>query len=280
MKITMLGTGHAVVTKCYNTCFTIEENGAHFLVDAGGGNGILKILQEEKISLLSIHDIFVSHAHTDHMLGVIWVLRMIGHMISAGKYEGELRVYCHKELAVAIETICGFTLPKKVMEQFGKQIRMIALEDRDVYEVLGKEVTFFDIDSKKEKQFGFVMKMKASETQEVSDETQASEKCLVFCGDEPLNEKLNELAEGCDWMMHEAFCLYEEREIFKPYEKHHSTAKDASELAERLGVKNLILYHTEDSNLTKRKELYTAEGKQYFTGNLFVPDDREMIELF
>ena len=47
----MLGTGHAVVTKCYNTCFTIEENGAHFLVDAGGGNGILKILQEEKISL-------------------------------------------------------------------------------------------------------------------------------------------------------------------------------------------------------------------------------------
>ena len=280
MKITMLGTGHAVVTKCYNTCFTIEENGAHFLVDAGGGNGILKILQEEKISLLSIHDIFVSHAHTDHMLGVIWVLRMIGHMIVAGKYKGELRVYCHKELAVAIETICGFTLPKKVMEQFRKQIRMIALEDRDVYEILGKEVTFFDIDSKKEKQFGFVMKMKDLETQEVSDEAQVSEKRLVFCGDEPLNEKLNELAAGCDWMMHEAFCLYEEREIFKPYEKHHSTAKDASELAERLGVKNLILYHTEDSNLTKRKELYTAEGKQYFTGNLFVPDDREVIELF
>ena len=267
MKITMLGTGHAVVTKCYNTCFTIEENGAHFLVDAGGGNGILKILQEEKISLFSIHDIFVSHAHTDHMLGVIWVLRMIGHMIVAGKYEGELRVYCHKELAVAIETICGFTLPKKVMEQFGKQIRMIALEDRDVHDILGKEVTFFDIDSKKEKQFGFVMKMVEEE----------SEKRLIFCGDEPLNEKLNDLAAGCDWMMHEAFCLYEEREIFKPYEKHHSTAKDASELAERLGVKNLILYHTEDSNLEKRKELYTAEGKQFFTGNLFVPDDREVI---
>ena len=279
MKITMLGTGHAVVTKCYNTCFTIEENGAHFLVDAGGGNGILKILQEENISLLSIHDIFVSHAHTDHMLGVIWVLRMIGHMIAAGKYDGELRVYCHKELAAAIETICGFTLPKKVMEQFGKQIRMIALEDRDVYEVLGREVTFFDIDSKKEKQFGFVMKLESEEAQDMSDENSLTEKRLVFCGDEPLNEKLNDLAAGCDWMMHEAFCLYEEREIFKPYEKHHSTAKDASELAERLGVKNLILYHTEDSNLEKRKALYTAEGKQYFTGNLFVPDDRDVIEV-
>lgn len=279
MKITMLGTGHAVVTKCYNTCFTIEENGEYFLVDAGGGNGILKILQEEKISFCSIHDIFVSHAHTDHMLGVIWVLRMIGHMIVAGKYEGELRVYCHKELAVAIETICGFTLPKKVMEQFGKQIRMIALEDRDTYEVLGREVIFFDIDSKKEKQFGFVMEIQAVETQGVSGEHQQVEKRLVFCGDEPLNEKLNDLAAGCDWMMHEAFCLYEDREIFKPYEKHHSTAKDASELAEQLGIKNLILYHTEDSNLEKRKKCYTEEGKQYFSGNLFVPDDREVIEL-
>ena len=276
MKITMLGTGHAVVTKCYNTCFVMEKKGTYFLVDAGGGNGILKILQEEKISLISIHDMFVSHAHTDHMLGVIWVLRMIGHMIVAGKYEGELRVYCHKELAIAIETICGFTLPKKVMEQFGKQIRMIALEDRDVHEILGNKVTFFDIDSKKEKQFGFVMEMQQEENNERSGEEQSAKR-LVFCGDEPLNEKLNDLAAGCDWMMHEAFCLYAEREIFKPYEKHHSTAKDASELADRLGVKNLILYHTEDSNLERRKELYTAEGSRYFRGRVLVPDDRETI---
>lgn len=277
MKITMLGTGHAVVTKCYNTCFTMEKDGAYFLVDAGGGNGILKILQEEKISLFSIHDIFVSHAHTDHMLGVIWVLRMIGHMLVAGKYEGELRVYCHRELAAAIETICGFTLPKKVMEQFGERIRMIVVEDRDVHEILENEVTFFDINSKKEKQFGFVMKMQSKDA--LLEENQQTEKRLIFCGDEPLNEKLNELADGCDWMMHEAFCLYGERDIFKPYEKHHSTAKDASELAERLGVKNLILYHTEDSNLEKRKELYMAEGKQYFSGNLLVPDDREQITI-
>ena len=46
MKITMLGTGHATVTNCYNTCFTISENNKHFLVDAGGGNGILKQLED------------------------------------------------------------------------------------------------------------------------------------------------------------------------------------------------------------------------------------------
>ncbi len=26
MKITMLGTGNALVTECYNTCFVIEDN--------------------------------------------------------------------------------------------------------------------------------------------------------------------------------------------------------------------------------------------------------------
>ena len=66
---------------------------------------------------------------------------------------------------------------------------------------------------------------------------------------------------------------YEDRDRFKPYEKHHSTAMDASKLAESLGVKNLILYHTEDKTLSTRKERYTKEAKEYFSGNVYVPDD-------
>ena len=79
--------------------------------------------------------------------------------------------------------------------------------------------------------------------------------------------------------MHEAFCLYSQRETFKPYEKHHSTVKDACMMAEELGVSNLILYHTEDKNLEERKRLYTEEGKGYYSGNLFVPEDMECFEL-
>ena len=64
-----------------------------------------------------------------------------------------------------------------------------------------------------------------------------------------------------------------------PHEKHHSTVKDACEVAEKLGVQNLLLYHTEDKNISHRKELYAEEGKQYFTGKLFIPDDLETIIL-
>ena len=80
-------------------------------------------------------------------------------------------------------------------------------------------------------------------------------------------------------MLHEAFCLYSEADIFKPYQKHHSTVKDACETAEKLNIKNLVLYHTEDKNKNNRKQLYLEEGRKYYSGNLFIPEDFESIEL-
>lgn len=59
----------------------------------------------------------------------------------------------------------------------------------------------------------------------------------------------------------------------------HSTVLDAARLAEELRVANLILYHTEDRTLGTRKKNYTAEAKTAFSGNVWVPDDLEMIIL-
>ena len=85
--------------------------------------------------------------------------------------------------------------------------------------------------------------------------------------------------QGCANSKDDAFCLYADRDTFKPYEKCHSTALDAGKLAEELGVKNLILYHTEEKTLANRKENYTREAAENFKGRIFVPDDLEVIEL-
>ena len=91
MKLTILGTGNAAVCECYNTCFALtdtnDENCAnnqdcqpknqHFLIDAGGGNRILKHLKDTGIDIADIHDIFVTHEHVDHILGIIWLIRII-----------------------------------------------------------------------------------------------------------------------------------------------------------------------------------------------------------
>ena len=51
MKLTILGTGNATVSECYNTCYAISDEGKHFLVDAGGGNRILKVLKDTGIDM-------------------------------------------------------------------------------------------------------------------------------------------------------------------------------------------------------------------------------------
>ena len=61
MKLTILGTGNAMVSECYNTCFALSERGKHFLVDTGGGNRILKVLKDAEIDIENIHDIFITH---------------------------------------------------------------------------------------------------------------------------------------------------------------------------------------------------------------------------
>ena len=51
MKLTMLGTGNALVTECYNTCFVLSDEYGHFLVDGGGGNTVLSQLKKAGIDL-------------------------------------------------------------------------------------------------------------------------------------------------------------------------------------------------------------------------------------
>lgn len=295
-QITMLGTGNATVSQIYNTCFVLQTSSTLMLVDAGGGNGILSQLKKVNVQISDIHHLFVTHAHTDHVLGVIWVIRMVA---QCKGYEGLLHVYGNDKVMKVIKTIIDMILAKKQLAKVAERVVFHQLEDGDCFEVGDMKLECFDIQSTKEKQFGFRAELpavsedsaasdNASEDDAASDDASADNasadnhaKPLVLAclGDEPYNEQNRRYIEGADWMMCEAFCLYADRDTFKPYEKCHSTALDAGKLAAELGVKNLILYHTEEKTLANRKENYTREAAENFKGRIFVPDDLEVIEL-
>lgn len=265
-KITMLGTGNAVVTKCYNTCFCLHTEKGIFLVDAGGGNGILSQLEKANIPLTDIHELFISHAHTDHLLGAVWIIRAIAQLMQKNAYSGNLNVYGHDKVIEVTEWICKSTLPKKIVAFIGNRIILNKLNKGDSFHAAGVYCTCFDIESTKEKQYGLRIEYDKN-------------KVLAFLGDEPYNPNNKEYVENADWMMSEAFCLYRDRDIFKPYEKHHSTAIEAARTAASLGIKNLILYHTEDKTIAERKIKYTEEAKLEFKNPVYVPDDLESITL-
>lgn len=269
-QITMLGTGNATVSQIYNTCFVLQTPSTLMLVDAGGGNGILAQLKKVNVQISDIHHLFVTHAHTDHVLGVIWVIRMVA---QCKGYEGLLHVYGNDKVMKVIKTIIDMILAKKQLAKVAERVVFHQLEDGDCFEVGDMKLECFDIQSTKEKQFGFRAELPSS-----SDES-GKPLVLACLGDEPYNGQNRRYIVGADWMMCEAFCLYADRDTFKPYEKCHSTALDAGKLAEELGVKNLILYHTEEKTLANRKENYTREAAENFKGRIFVPDDLEVIAL-
>lgn len=265
-KINILGTGCAMVTKCYNTCFTLSNGEEHFLVDTGGGNTILTNLEKLNIPIIKIHHVFISHRHNDHITGIIWIIRAIAQQIINGKYEGNLKIYCHKENIEAIRILSSLLLDKKFTNYIDDKILFIEINHDHKEKILTWDIEFFDIGSTKQLQFGFTTILN-------------NKKKITFLGDEPYREVLFDYANEADYLLHEAFCLYSQREIFKPYDKHHVTVKEACENAARLKVKNLIMYHTEDKNIVERKKLYTEEGREYFMGNILVPDDLEVINL-
>ena len=264
--LTVLGTGNASVIKCYNTCFVLCAENKRLLVDGGGGNTLLLQLNKADIKYNDIHDIFLTHAHTDHILGVVWIVRMIAQQMRLGKYEGILNVYGNDKAINTLSMICKNTLPLGIVKQIEKQVVMNVLNDGDKFSVGKMHFTAFDIHSTKEKQFGFHASLPNGLT-------------LACLGDEPYNDANHKWVANVDWLLCEAFCLKRDAAVFHPYEKHHSTAFDAAQKAQSLGVKNLLLYHTEDKTLSNRKKLYTSEAKEVFSGNVLVPNDLEQIQL-
>ena len=262
-KIIMLGTGNGGTIDLYNTCFVIENELGNFLVDTGGGIEIIKRLKQVGIDYKSLRNIFISHSHTDHILGVFWLFKKISRDIMHGEITEKINIYCNDVVYEAIKEVSKYILPKKLMDAVYAGVEFKVLQDGDKYNIYGIEYTFFDVQAKGTKLFGFECKL--------------NDKKLSFLGDETLNPTLYNRIRGFDYVMHEAFCLDSEESIFHAYEKNHSTTKSVSEIMNNLDIKNLILYHTEESHGIKRKELYTKEAQDYFKGNVIVPNDLETI---
>lgn len=264
-KIIMLGTGNGGTLELYNTCFVIQNDNGNFLVDTGGSIEIIDRLKKVNIGIKDIKHIFISHSHTDHILGLIWMFKKLGRASINGEIETNINIYCNDVVYESIMEVSKHILPEKLVKGVLSIVNFHILKSEEEIEINGINYTFFDIQARGTKQFGFECKL--------------NERRLVFLGDETLNPNLYERVKNSDYVMHEAFCLDSEENIFHAYEKNHSTAKSASKVMNDLKIKNLILYHTEESHGNERKSLYTKEGKENFNGNIYVPDDLEIIEL-
>ena len=240
MKLYILGTGHADVLKNYNNCFIIEHDGKKMLVDAGGGNKVLSQLSKLNISAKDIDCAFISHNHSDHVLGFVWILRWgVLYPMLYKEETAPFTLYGSKECLQAIDFMGNVTCGEKHWNKL-KENRLIfhEVQDKRKEKIIGLDFEFFDTLASDMHQMAFIIK----------------DKKFVFCGDVPLNEKYWNIFTNQNYLCLEAFCT--ERDRIKnalPLSKH-KTAAECAKLAEKLKAKNVILWHGEDDIDGTRKE--------------------------
>ena len=70
MKITFLGTSHGITEKDRYTSSTLLSVGnKNYLIDAGAP--IMKLLQENDVKFNTLSDVFITHSHADHYIGLV-----------------------------------------------------------------------------------------------------------------------------------------------------------------------------------------------------------------
>ena len=76
MKITFLGTSHGITEKDRFTSSTLITVGEHnYLIDAGAP--IMKLLQVYGASFDTLSDVFITHSHKDHYIGLVEYVNQI-----------------------------------------------------------------------------------------------------------------------------------------------------------------------------------------------------------
>jgi ribonuclease Z len=299
LSLTFLGTGAACPTLDRNVAsIALQREGETMLFDCG--EGTQRQMMRYGVSF-ALRDIFFTHWHSDHLLGVIGLLRTMGLLNIFGGQERRdpLVLYGPKgaeriltqALAVGIERV---KFPVEIME----------LKVGDVVKRRDYDITTFATDHRADtvgyalvehqrlgrfhperaREFGVPEgplwgKLHKGETVTTPEGRTVSPadlvgpprpgRTVVISGDTRPVESLRVAATGADLLVHEATFSEEDRE--RARETGHSTAEEAARIAGEAGVKRLVLTHISPRYTRDAPELL-AEAKMIFPETVVAKD--------
>lgn len=268
----------------------VRRGGDRLLFDCGEGTQ-RQLLRS--VGLLELEEIFISHFHADHFLGLPGLLKTFG---LRGR-EQPLSIYGPPGLRAMYEALYP------VMGRTGFEVRIVELEPNEELRREGYLVAAFEVDHRvsaygyaliederpgrfdeaRARELGvqpgpdFGRLQRGEQVGEVRPEQVLGEarrgRKLVIAGDTAPCEMTALVAHGADLLVHEA--TFSVEEAVRARETGHSTARGAAELAARAEVKLLALTHV--SQRYGGKEL-RDEAREVFE-NTIVPRDFDRVEI-
>ena len=261
MRAWTVGTSSAVPSRERGLAANcISYNGERILFDCG--EGTQKTLMEEKIGLMKISRIFISHWHADHfsgLLGLIQTMEMEGR-------EKPLYIYGPPRTEEFTDRILDTGYFNRSYDIFvedlvegdeivgeGYQVRPFEVEHGvNAFGFTFQEDSSVKADKEKMEELGLgsspkIGKLKNGESIEWEGEKIEPEEVVkevpgrkvVYSGDTEKCQNMIENAQDADLLIHEATCLHEMIE-----DRHgHTSAKQAGEIAKETDAEKLVLTH-------------------------------------
>lgn len=303
LKLTFLGTGAACPTLDRNVAsLALIREGETMLFDCG--EGTQRQMMRYGVGF-GFREIYFTHFHSDHLLGVIGLLRTMGLLNVVGESErsdgltlygprGAKRILNHA-LEVGIERV-KFPVdivelkPGDTIKRKDYQIVTFPTEHRadSIGYGLVEQERRGRFDPDKARALGIPEgplwgRIHKGESVSLADgrvvnptelvgPTRPGRK-VVLSGDTRPCEALHHVALGADLLVHEATFSHEDAARAK--ETGHSTAREAAEMARAAGVKRLILTHISPRYSREAPEIL-AEARGVFEASEIARDGMEL----
>jgi ribonuclease Z len=293
LSITLLGTGAA--------CPSIERNVAGLALAREGetllfdcGEGTQRQMMRYGVSF-AFREIFFTHYHADHMLGVTGLMRTMG------LQERTLPVTLYGPRGA--DRILGAAIGLGIeRNRFPIEIKEIAPGDRlarEEYDIvvfatdhrpdtvgyaLAEHTRLGRFNPERARELGVPEgplwgKLHKGETVELADGRRVGPadlvgrprrgRTVVYTGDTRPSPSVVEAARGADLLIHDS--TFGEEERARAVETGHSTAAQAAEVAREAGVRRLVLTHISPRYTRDAPELL-AEAKAVFPESLVARD--------
>lgn len=294
MKIRTLGTSSAVPSRKRDLpANMINFNGERILFDCG--EGVQKKIMTEKIGLMSISRIFISHWHADHFSGLLGLIQT---MEMEGRTE-PLYIYGPPRTEEFTDRILDTGYFSRSYDIFVEDItegEVIVGEDYEVrpFEVdhginafgyVFEEKKQMKANKDKMRELGLESSPKIGdliegEAIEWKEDTIKPEQVIeevrgrkvVYSGDTAKCSRTIEESENADILIHEATCTHDiidERQT-------HTSAKQAAEIAKEANVKKLLLTHI-SRRYHKDESKIVDEAKEVFENSELADENKEYV---
>ncbi|HYA29723.1 MAG TPA: MBL fold metallo-hydrolase [Acidobacteriota bacterium] len=273
-RVTLLGTGAPPPRlDRFGPSTLVEVGKEKFIFDAG--RGAMQRLHQLGIPFGAITGMFLTHHHSDHVVGFpdLWLTGWIGR--PWGKRSEPLRVWGpvgtkqmmeHLPLAFAVD----IRVRSKSYPLEGVKLIAQEISERVVFDQDGIRVSAFEVDHGGEElpAFGYRIDYLGH--------------AAVLSGDTTFNENLIEHASGTDLLVHEVTATggraAESLEQLKRIGSNHTTPDQAGEIFARVRPKLAVYNHLLLFGDAKPEDLLPATRKKY-DGPLVVGEDLLQVEI-